>query len=115
MEHDYWSLVWSLVEKGCGAVTTLSNILATLMFKIHTNNMKMTPGRNAFPSNNDSGRREFLSRITKAAGSAMLLSSPVGTFYFTRVNESWTVGQIMDLFINEVPGGPIKETVDTLK
>lgn len=77
--------------------------------------MKMTSDQNAFPSHNDSGRREFLSRITKAAGSVMLLSSPPGTFSFTRVNESWTVGQIMDLFIKEVPGGPLKDTVDTLK
>ena len=69
------------------------------------------------PSANDSGRRQFLSQITKVAGSAMLLSySTAGLARAPiQVSEPWTVGQIMDLFMNEVPGGPIKDTVDTLK
>lgn len=28
---------------------------------------------------------------------------------------TWTVGEIMDLFINEVDGAPFSQTVDTLK
>jgi putative NIF3 family GTP cyclohydrolase 1 type 2 len=31
------------------------------------------------------------------------------------MNQTWTVGQIMDLFIKEVPGAPFPNTVDTLK
>ncbi len=62
----------------------------------------------------DHGRRKFLKDVTKAAGSAMILSSPMGSFAGD-YQESWTVGQIMDLFINEVPGGLIANTVDTLK
>ena len=77
----------------------------------------MTLDFTSLPSDNDFGRRQFLSQLTKVAGSAMLLSSPMGSLAggYVRVDQSWTVGQIMDLFMNEVPGGPIKETVDTLK
>ncbi len=83
------------------------------------------------PADNDFGRRQFLSNLTKVAGSAVLLSSPMaglaeGYVPFNALNDSpggsslsagetWTVGQIVDLFMNEVPGGPIKETVDNLK
>lgn len=64
---------------------------------------------------NDPGRRKFLKDVTKVAGSAVLLSSPMGSLAASYPAESWTVGQIMDLFINEVPGGLIANTVDTLK
>ena len=75
----------------------------------------MTLNRNSFPSDNDFGRRQFLAQLTKAAGSAVLLSAPIAGLAGRYANESWTVGQIMDLFISEVPGGPMKQTVDTLK
>lgn len=62
-------------------------------------------------------RRTFISTSTKAISSAMLLSSSLKGFAegFSPASESITVGQIMDLFINEVPGAPIELTVDTLK
>ena len=63
----------------------------------------------------DHGRRKFLKDVTKAAGATMILSSPIGGFASSFPTESWTVGQIMDLFISEVPGGLIANTVDTLK
>jgi putative NIF3 family GTP cyclohydrolase 1 type 2 len=75
----------------------------------------MLPIPASLPFDSNSGRRQFLSRLTAVAGSAVLLNSPLEALSFARVNESYTVGQIMDLFMNEVPGGPIKETVDTLK
>src|SRR5260221_11463557 len=77
----------------------------------------MTPDNNSWPPDSDFGRRQFLSGLTKVAGSALILSSPLASLAesYVRVDPSWTVGQIMDLFMNEVPGGPIKETVDTLK
>ena len=62
---------------------------------------------------NDQGRRKFLKDVTKTAGSAMLLASPL-TSFASAYPESWTVGQIIDLFINEVPGIPIANTVDTI-
>jgi len=60
------------------------------------------------------GRRKFLKEATMAAGSAMILASPIGSFANLRPTEAWTVGQIMDLFIQAVPGGLIPNTVDTL-
>jgi putative NIF3 family GTP cyclohydrolase 1 type 2 len=60
-------------------------------------------------------RRKFIS--TTALGSAVLLASPIITSAsnFLTTAESVTVGQIMDLFIKEVPGAPFPGTVDTLK
>lgn len=58
-------------------------------------------------------RRKFLKDATWVAGS-MVVASPLSTFATTPPDETWTVGQIMDLFIQEVPGGLISNTVDTL-
>lgn len=68
-------------------------------------------------SNKDLNRREFITTATKAAGAALLLSSPLAGF---AVNHHpggavITVGEIMDRFTIEVPGAPIANTVDTLK
>ncbi|QHT70166.1 NGG1p interacting factor NIF3 [Rhodocytophaga rosea] len=66
---------------------------------------------------NGQGRREFFTTISKAIGSVMLLpmvSNSVQAYSFPP-SQSWTVGQIMDMFIKEVPGGTIDKTVDTLK
>ena len=63
---------------------------------------------------NNTTRRKFLKDISKAAGSAMILASPISSFGSDQPAE-WTVGQIMDLFMDEVPGGPLTPTVDTLK
>jgi len=67
--------------------------------------------------NNVIKRREFISTLSKAAGSVALLSLPAiadaGNF-FTDVSP-YTVGDIMDLFIKQVPGAPFNDTVDTLK
>jgi putative NIF3 family GTP cyclohydrolase 1 type 2 len=51
-------------------------------------------------------RRQFLINSTKAAGAVML---------FSGFKTQTTVGEVMDLFIKEIPEGPFKETVDTLK
>jgi putative NIF3 family GTP cyclohydrolase 1 type 2 len=60
-------------------------------------------------------RRKFIS--TAAFGSAVLLASPLITSASNLLitAEPVTVGQIMDLFIKEVPGAPFPDTVDTLK
>ena len=68
-------------------------------------------------SNKDLNRREFITTATKAAGAALLLSSPLAGF---AVNHHpggavITVGEIMDRFTSEAPGAPIANTVDTLK
>ncbi|WP_428327388.1 Nif3-like dinuclear metal center hexameric protein [Mucilaginibacter sp.] len=60
-------------------------------------------------------RRKFIINSAKTAG--VLLAMPVMSKAgnFISINENYTVGQIMDLFINSVPGGAITKTVDTLK
>src|SRR3990170_1408170 len=65
----------------------------------------------------DRSRRRFINNLAKIAGPAVLLSAPVKGFAgnFFMPAETWTVGQIMDQFIKEVPGAPFEKTVDTLK
>lgn len=46
----------------------------------------------------------------------MLFGTSLQSVRFTGSDKnSWTVGEIMDLFISEVKGGPFEKTVDTLK
>nr|MBC7614352.1 Nif3-like dinuclear metal center hexameric protein [Pseudopedobacter sp.] len=64
----------------------------------------------------DNNRRKFITTTSKAIGSILLLSSPLLSFANGFIyKESITVGEIMDLFIAEVPDAPIDKTVDTLK
>lgn len=49
--------------------------------------------------------------VLKASAPLFLLPNPLHAM----IARNWTVGEIMDLFINAVPGGSIKNTVDTLK
>jgi putative NIF3 family GTP cyclohydrolase 1 type 2 len=61
-------------------------------------------------------RRKFITTTSIAVGSMVLLSSPLLSFANGFIQkESITVGEIMDLFIAEVPDAPIDKTVDTLK
>jgi len=64
----------------------------------------------------DRSRRRFINNLAKLSGSAVLLSVPLkGIARNFSPAETWTVGQIMDQFVNEVPGAPFENTVDTLK
>lgn len=58
-------------------------------------------------------RREFISDISKASAGGLLLSTPFRQSSLQ--TKTWTVGEIMDLFIEEATGEPLSETVDTLK
>jgi putative NIF3 family GTP cyclohydrolase 1 type 2 len=59
-------------------------------------------------------RRKFIKNISlTAAGAGILLSSPFAAGAANK--KTWTVGQIMDLFLKEVNGAPFPSTVDTLK
>lgn len=62
-------------------------------------------------------RKHFIANTGKVLVTAALLSCPLisSASDFFSTNESKTVGEIMDLFIKEVPGGAITNTVDTLK
>ncbi|GAC1424947.1 MAG: hypothetical protein NVS1B13_15170 [Flavisolibacter sp.] len=60
-------------------------------------------------------RRKFISDTSKAAGTLILLS-PFSSFSnSSEQKKDLTVGDIIDRFISEVPGGAMDKTVDTLK
>src|SRR5579862_2465549 len=65
--------------------------------------------------NENLSRREFI--YTTAVGTGAILSGPLlgHANEFTRADKTYTVKQIMDLFISQVPGGVKTNTVDTLK
>jgi putative NIF3 family GTP cyclohydrolase 1 type 2 len=77
----------------------------------------LIPGDKTYLTPEDLGRRTFIATLTKALGATVLLSAPAAglAHSFGAPEKSWTVGQIMDLFIRQVPGGPLEKTVDTLK
>lgn len=57
-------------------------------------------------------RKEFISDLSKASAGGLLMSAPFRSFAQSKTR---TVGEIMDLFIQEVPNAPFTQTVDTLK
>jgi putative NIF3 family GTP cyclohydrolase 1 type 2 len=60
-------------------------------------------------------RRTFVSTMTKVTGSAILFSPLASAAHLKLPTQSWTVSEVMDLFIREVPGAPFGQSVDTLK
>jgi len=61
-------------------------------------------------------RRKFISLNTKLLAATALLTLPATSFASVFwVDKQFTVGQIMDAFISQVPGGKKANTVDTLK
>lgn len=66
-------------------------------------------------------RRKFIYHTAALAGAGIALASPMislasGLGYNnSSADDSFTVKQIMDLFITDVPGGALPNTVDTLK
>ena len=71
----------------------------------------------AFTEDNNQSRRKFITAMSTMVGAELLLSIPMaskaGSFF--KSDETITVGQIMDRFIKDVPGGVLKQTVDNLK
>jgi putative NIF3 family GTP cyclohydrolase 1 type 2 len=66
---------------------------------------------------NGLGRRKFIYNIGAVVGAGVALTMPFASqaASFIKPVETYTVKQIMDLFIKDVPGGVKKSTVDTLK
>ena len=62
-------------------------------------------------------RRKFIYNVSTAVGAGLILASPLNSLAgpAVRRENSYTVKEIMDLFIKEVPGGALSATVDTLK
>ena len=77
----------------------------------------MTPVNNSADGYSGFTRRKFIYNVSTAVGAGIMLSSPLlsGAESFTKTDENYTVKQIMDLFIKDVPGGVLTNTVDTLK
>ncbi|MDB5261125.1 MAG: NGG1p interacting factor [Adhaeribacter sp.] len=63
------------------------------------------------------GRRKFMTSLSKTVGVSLLLTTPVVTVAANlfQGNQTFTVGQIINLFLKEVSGAPFDKTVDTLK
>jgi putative NIF3 family GTP cyclohydrolase 1 type 2 len=62
-------------------------------------------------------RRKFIYNATTAVGAGIVLSSPLigHATKLVKNPENYTVKQIIDLFMKQVPGAPFPDTVDTLK
>jgi putative NIF3 family GTP cyclohydrolase 1 type 2 len=66
----------------------------------------------------DPNRRQFVKELGAIVGTSALMASPLISLAAKQVESrkaGYTVGEIMDLFIKEVPGAPFPNTVDTLK
>lgn len=62
-----------------------------------------------------SGRREFVGVITKAVGASLLMPAFGLNQEVQASQQSYTVGQIMEMVLKTIPGAPFPKTVDTLK
>jgi len=66
-------------------------------------------------SSKNIGRRKFVSNLTLSTAAIMATPYVSRAHNFFKTDSGYTVGQVMDMFIKTVPGGPIENTVDTLK
>ena len=64
--------------------------------------------------NNELSRRQFLYSVTAIAGSSMLMNSPLEASAGSSL-QSYTVKQVIDLIMKEVPGAPFATTVDQVR
>jgi len=69
------------------------------------------------PSHDGLSRRKFIYNTAVATGAGMLLTGSLAgnAASFIKPADTFTVKQIMDMFIKQIPGAPFAETVDTLK
>ena len=77
----------------------------------------MIPENSLSLSSGNQSRRRFIYNITTAVGAGMVLSAPVVTKAadLFKKSDTYTVKQVIDLFMKQVPGAPFPNTVDTLK
>ena len=74
--------------------------------------MKRSPLQANFPM---VGRRKFIADSLLTAGTLLTIPALVKSTDLSKIGPTYTVGEIMELFIHEVPGGLLPGTVDTLK
>jgi putative NIF3 family GTP cyclohydrolase 1 type 2 len=68
-------------------------------------------------NNHFHNRRKFISDTLKIAGVSTLFSAQgmgMAKNYFTK-NKAYSVQEIIDIILKEIPGAPFKQTVDTIK
>ena len=66
--------------------------------------------------NNLSARREFISTTLKAAGGAAFLNIPFRVFSKNNFpKKEYTVQDVIDIILKEIPSAPFAQTVDTIK
>jgi len=77
----------------------------------------MIPENSLSLSHGNQSRRKFIYNMTTAVGVGMVLSVPLVSKAAGLVKETgtYTVKQVIDLFMKQVPGAPFPNTVDTLK
>src|ERR1022692_2882803 len=65
----------------------------------------------------NAGRREFISNTLKASGAVALMNMHgVGiTYSMHNAKKEYTVQDVIDIILKEIPGAPLKQTVDTIK
>ena len=61
-----------------------------------------------------SGRRQFLSSVTGLVGTSLLLNLP-GVARADGLLETFTVKQVIDIILKEIPNAPFPKTVDQLR
>lgn len=68
-------------------------------------------------NNQFTGRREFISNTLKTSGAVALMSIPgIGIAAgFHNGKKEYTVQEVIDIILKEIPGAPLKQTVDTIK
>jgi putative NIF3 family GTP cyclohydrolase 1 type 2 len=68
-------------------------------------------------STENKGRRQFISATFKAAGATAFLSLPKFNLAknISIVKKGYTVQNVIDIILKEIPGAPFAKTVDTIK
>jgi putative NIF3 family GTP cyclohydrolase 1 type 2 len=61
-------------------------------------------------------RRDFITNMLKAAGATAVLSvAGTGSVFASPNSKEYTVQDVIDIILKEIPGAPFSQTVDTLK
>src|SRR5919108_4145598 len=59
-------------------------------------------------------RRKFLTSVTSLVGTSMVMGVP-GITYAKGSSETYTVKQVLEIILKEIPGAPFATTVDQLR
>jgi putative NIF3 family GTP cyclohydrolase 1 type 2 len=65
-------------------------------------------------SDNFSGRRKFLCSVTSLVGTSMIMTLP-GVSLAKGLAQTFTIKEVIDIILKEIPGAPFPTTVDQLR